>query len=255
MKKVLVLSGLDPTGGAGLIADVRVLTDRGIFAAGVPTALTSQSGWKVRMITPVSSKLLASSLESLLEAHQVDGVKVGMIFSPPVARVITKFLKTAGNIPVVVDPVLTSTRGHPLSTKKLESELLRIIELATLITPNGGELEHIGKLIGISGKHNIIARSIVESTGTSVLLTGGHRKKGKGIDLLFTSRGRFEIKEKYILRRDYHGTGCLYSTAILSYLIEGKDLLTSVKMARRYISKALERGFKSKDGRWFWSLD
>ncbi|RMG59718.1 MAG: hypothetical protein D6713_04780 [Deltaproteobacteria bacterium] len=252
--KALILAGLDPTGGAGIIADARVLSARGLFPLAVPTGLTVQTGKEVREVFTPPARLFSRSLQGIEETHPISGVKVGMIPSPDIAREVDDFLRRQEEIPVVFDPVLASTGGTTLTPGEARKIIPSIIRHSTLVTPNARELLEIGEEMSLSGTLEEVAFAIVRETGTPLLLTGGSGGQDAGKDLLFTTGGKKEFPGEYLEGKDFHGTGCLLSSALLSYLVDGYTLEEAVQKGKEFTLSCLKKGFLSLDGRWFWDL-
>jgi hydroxymethylpyrimidine/phosphomethylpyrimidine kinase len=251
MKCAMVLAGLDPTGGAGLTSDVHVIRSLGIYACGIPTSITVQTGKNVLEIRKISSSYFNASLDAILETLPVKGVKIGMIHSPGIARSILSFLKDRLPEYTVLDPVITSSGGIPLTTGSTLDLMKKIIPHCTLITPNIDELKTLSELYGIKGKWKELARELSRITEASVLVTGGHMKKHRGTDHLFSGGTESKIQGKFQVRRNFHGTGCLYSSAILAYLLKGYTLNRAIILSRKFVEKKVASGFPSLDGRWF----
>lgn len=250
-KAVLVLSGLDPTGGAGLLADVSIMRAEQVYALGIPTALTVQTGRKVIRTRGVSKDYFRDSLQALLETFRVSGVKIGMVPSPGIAREIFSIVRDLPLKYVVWDPVLHSTYGTPLTSDEALDVLKKILPLCTLATPNLLELKQISSLFGIRGsKKEMLGRELSQISGTSILVTGGHGKE-RGTDYLFHGRCMATFPGKVTQGKDFHGTGCTLSSMILAHLVKGYKLETAVKHAKKKLEKRLLEGFRSIDGRWF----
>ena len=218
MKTALTIAGTDPSGGAGIQADIKTMTANGVYAMSAVTALVAQNTTGVKSIMEVTPEFLAEQLDCVFTDIMPDAVKTGMVSSVPLIQVIARKLKEYRVEKLVVDPVLP---------------------LATVLTPNIPEAEVLSGMT-IHGPEDMerAARSISERYGCAVLCKGGHDLNDAN-DLLWRSG---EAKWSYGRRIDNpntHGTGCTLSSAIASNLAKGYDLDTSVERAKTYLSGAL----------------
>ncbi|NIS75433.1 MAG: hypothetical protein GTO08_09170 [Deltaproteobacteria bacterium] len=247
----LVLSGLDPTGGAGLLADVSIIKGEKVHAAGVPTALTVQTGKKVVSTRRIPRNFFRDSLLAQNDTFSIRGVKIGMVGSAGIVQEIYRFLRDLSPQWVVLDPVLFSSYGTPLISDGGLKLLKKIVPLCSLITPNWLELKILSSLFGIGGKKkDLLCRTLSEVSGTSVLLTGGQEKE-RGTDYLFHRGGMITFSGKAVRKGNFHGTGCALSSLILANLIKGHEIEKSIEVSKRKLEKHLLSGFRSSDGRWF----
>ncbi|NIO16745.1 MAG: hypothetical protein GTN70_07070 [Deltaproteobacteria bacterium] len=250
-KTVLLLSGLDPTGGAGLLADVSVMKAEKVHPLGVPTALTVQTGKKVTQIERVSRDYFRRSLEALLDTFTPHGVKIGMVSSPGIAREIFRILRDLQLPFVVWDPVLHSTFGTPLTPGNALKILEKILPHCTLVTPNRRELTQLSSLLGLKGRtKESLGRQLSEKSATAILVTGGEGRQ-RGMDCLFHQGSMAVFPGRAIQKKDFHGTGCALSSMILARLVKGDDLQTAIVYAKEKLEEGLLGGFRSLDGRWF----
>jgi hydroxymethylpyrimidine/phosphomethylpyrimidine kinase len=224
---VLVLAGLDPSGGAGLLADAEAIRAMGARPLCVATALTVQTTRAARSFKAVDAALIADSMRALLEEEDVRAIKIGMVGDAANARVIRALLPQG--IPVVVDPVLAASSGTPLFSGS-PRELLELARGA-LLTPNLAEAEAL--LEGPADARTLLARG-----PAAVLLKGGHLP-GPPTDVLALpgntesfSAGRIPVKAR--------GTGCRLASAIAAGLARGTPLREAVIDARRYVREYLQ---------------
>lgn len=254
-KSVLVLSGLDPTGGAGLLTDIAAIRYAGVFSAGIPTALTVQSAKSVTRVLRIEARYLRESIAEVSKSFSFNGVKIGMVGFPSMVREIGRYLENCSIANIVLDTIFSSTSGEPLLTSRGLKEFTNLVGKATLITPNSSELEVLCQLYGVSGRKTADrARSIASATGTSVLVTGGHRRRKQGTDLLIEGDRIKEIEGDFFDERDYHGSGCAYSSLITAQLVKGESLYDAAVQAKAMLSQYMRKGFKSNEGRWFIGL-
>ena len=240
MRTALTIAGSDCSGGAGIQADLKTMTMNGVYAMSAITALTAQNTTGVRSIRETDPEFLGEQIDMIFEDIRPDAVKIGMVSSVELIRVIASKLKQYGAANVVVDPVMVATSGSVLlksdAVDTLTSELL---PLAAVTTPNIPEGEILsGMSIKTEQDMTEAARKIGDTYHCAVLLKGGHSVNDAN-DLLYAD-GKFTwFNGKRINNPNTHGTGCTLSSAIASNLAKGFDLPTSVKRAKAYISDAL----------------
>lgn len=243
MKVALSIAGSDPSGGAGIQADIKAMTMNGVYAMSVITALTAQNTTGVFGILESTTEILKLQIEAVLKDIVPDAVKIGMIPSVELINVIADALKFFEAKNIVLDPVMISTSGSRLINTDAVSVLTeKLFPLATVVTPNIPEAEVIsGMKINDDKDIKRIAKYIADKFGCSVLLKGGHGVNAAN-DLLY-SDGKFHwFNGNRIDNPNTHGTGCTLSSAIAANLAKGFGLSESVKKAKEYISGALSAG-------------
>ena len=221
---VLVLAGLDPSGGAGLLADAEAVRARGAVPLCVATALTVQTRRAARRYEAVDPRLIADSMRALLEEEDVRAIKIGMVGNAANARAIRELLP-AGT-PTVVDPVLASSSGTPLFDGPARS----LLELATgaVLTPNIPEAQ------ALLGGGPADARALLRAGPAAVLLKGGHLP-GTPVDVLVTAEGLSEELAAPRIAASARGTGCRLASAIAAGLARGLPLREAVIAARTLV--------------------
>lgn len=234
---VLVVAGLDPSGGAGLLADARVVAQHGFHAAGVATALTEQDSLQCTWMHPVSAEVVSNQLARLIDDFEVRAVKVGMLASVEVALAVAQALRRLGDahVPIVVDPVLRATRGVPLldlNGATPHDALQPILELATLVTPNLDELQTLtGREIADPDGLREGARRLRARGPQAVLAKGGHLPGAEVIDVLLDGDGEIDFPGRRVEGPTPHGTGCALSSEIACRLAFGASLRDAVRAA------------------------
>ena len=240
MKTALSIAGSDPSGGAGIQADLKTLTMHGVYAMSAVTALTAQNTTGVRGVLECSPEFLALQLDCVFSDIVPDAVKTGMVASAPLIRVITDRLTHYRARNLVVDPVMVSTSGSRLLEEEAV-EVLRgqLLPLATLITPNIPEAEVLsGRSIRDEQGMEEAAQAIGDACGCAVLCKGGHAIRAAD-DVLY-DRGRLRwFRGERIDNPNTHGTGCTLSSAIAANLALGLPLEEAVSRAKDYLSGAL----------------
>lgn len=237
---VLICAGLDPSGGAGLIADVRVVTELGGRPVGVVTALTVQNTTAVIDTEAMSVELIREQLEFLLSDVEVRGVKIGMIGSSELARSIASGLALT-SAPVVWDPVIHPSRGDvPFVDSLFSHALAALMPHVTLLTPNAQELGFLtGKRVASLADAIAAADAIASKFSIAVLVKGGHlADPEESIDAIVEAN-----KEPVLLRgrrlasgEHVHGTGCALSSAIATRLALGAELVDACRAAKAFVA-------------------
>ena len=243
MRTVLSIAGSDSCGGAGIQADIKTMTMNGVYAMTAITALTAQNTTGVRQILEVSPQFLGDQLDAVFEDIPPDAVKIGMVSSEGLIRVISEHLRRFHARNVVVDPVMVSTAGSRLMQDEALSALTgELFPLAALVTPNIPEAEVLaGRSIQSTEDMESAAKQISKEFHCAVLLKGGH-SVGDANDLLFAEGKQRWFEGKRIENPNTHGTGCTLSSAIAANLAKGYELAEAVKRSKEYISKALAAG-------------
>ena len=240
MKTALSIAGSDSSGGAGIQADIKTMTMNGVYAMSAITALTAQNTTGVRSIMEATPDFLKDQLDAVFEDIRPDAVKIGMVSSAELIKVIVERLAYYKAKNIVVDPVMVATSGSKLMKTDAVSVLTReLLPLATLVTPNIPEAEVLSGM-SVQTKEDMerVAKVIGDTYGCSVLLKGGHSVSDAN-DLLYEKKGFKWFCGKRIDNPNTHGTGCTLSSAIAVNLAKGYDLETSVRIAKDYISGAL----------------
>ena len=240
MKTALTIAGSDCSGGAGIQADLKTMTMNGVYAMSAITAMTAQNTTGVKAIQESTPEFLKQQLDAVFEDIYPDAVKIGMVSSSELIRVIADRLEYYGARNIVVDPVMFASSGSAL----MKSEAVRVLTeellpVASLVTPNIPEAQVLSGMI-IESKEDMItaAKQISDSCRCAVLLKGGHSINDAN-DLLYANGELVWFEGKRIDNPNTHGTGCTLSSAIASNLAKGFSLAESVKRAKEYISGAL----------------
>jgi hydroxymethylpyrimidine/phosphomethylpyrimidine kinase len=253
----LTIAGFDPSGGAGITADLKVFAAHELYGVAAATALTVQSTAGVRRVEPVPAALLAETLACLAADLAIDGLKIGMLATAANVEAVTEFLlnltaarraavATSATLPIVLDPVLCSSSGHSL----LESagiDLLRrrLLPLVSCITPNVDELlllaGHPRPADAALGEavSEAAAALAYQFPGLKIVATGGHLSRP---DDLVLEPGHTPVWQQgeWVDTPSTHGTGCGYSSALLCGLVRGQPLPDAALSAKRYVTEALQ---------------
>jgi len=257
MKTVLTISGSDPTGGAGLQADIQVFRSLGLHGAGIVTALTVQDSARVHQVLPVFPSVALEQIRTLLNDITPAAVKIGMLGSDDVVRnVMLGLADLDPAIPIVIDPVLMASDRTPLLERRAWKTLDGLFQRATLVTPNLFEAEALtGVPADTREGSESAARAFVEDLGAGgVLIKGGHRE-GAPDDLLAVA-GASGLALHWLAgsrtdRGPVHGTGCALASAIAAHLALGANLERAVDEGRRYVAAGIEHAFSPGKGAHF----
>jgi len=241
---VLTIAGLDPSGGAGIVADIKTITALGCFPAAALTSITFQNTTGVFGAEHQTAATLRAQVEPVVQDLSVAAAKTGMLPTAEiVAEVARLFTEESWPAPVV-DPVVVATSGDVLIDDEAFQILkTRLFPLARVVTPNIPEAE---KLAGFSIRSETDMRraaEVMQSIGArAVLVKGGHRevKAGEAIDILLSEDGSFtEFRSEFIDAGEVHGSGCTLSAAIAACLAQGMTLEEAVGAAKKYVTDAI----------------
>ena len=240
METALSIAGSDSSGGAGIQADIKTMTMNGVYAMTAITALTAQNTTGVRAIQEVSPAFLKAQIDAVFEDIFPDAVKIGMVASSDLIKVIAERLRfyEPGNI--VVDPVMVATSGSSLmKTDAVQTLCQELLPLAAVVTPNIPEAQILAEQ-EITDENDMLAaaKAIGDRYGCAVLLKGGHSVSDAN-DLLYVDDEFLWFYGKRIHNPNTHGTGCTLSSAIAANLAKGYGLEAAVERAKAYISGAL----------------
>lgn len=240
MPTALSIAGSDSSGGAGIQADLKTMTVNGVFGMSAVTALTAQNTMGVTGIFEVTPGFLRKQIDAVFEDIRPDAVKIGMVSSAELIKVIAERLQHYKAENIVIDPVMVATSGSRLlQTDAVTTLKNELVPIATLITPNIPEAEVLSG-IDIKSKDDMMtaAEKIGKDSGVAVLLKGGHSVSDANDLLYFDGKYRW-FEGKRINNSNTHGTGCTLSSAIASNLAKGFGVEESVHRAKEYISGAL----------------
>ena len=241
MKTALSIAGSDSSGGAGIQADLKTMTMNGVYAMTAVTALTAQNTTGVREIFEVTPDFLKQQIDAVFEDIRPDAVKIGMVSSSELIKVIAERLDFYNARNIVVDPVMVATSGAKLlKDDAIETLTNRLLPLADLVTPNIPEAEILTEM-DIRTRYGMerAAKIISARYGCAVLCKGGHSVHDAD-DLLYAGERIMWFEGKRIDNPNTHGTGCTLSSAITANLAKGFSLESSLGRAKDYISGALE---------------
>ena len=243
MKKVLTIAGSDPSGGAGIQADLKTITVHGMFGMSAVTALTAQNTTGVFGVLESSPEFVAQQIDCIFEDIRPDAVKIGMVSNADIIRVIAEKLSFYEAENIVADPVMVATSGGKLLQDSAETALIQLLlPLAQIITPNIPEAEVLSGLNIRSSKDMLAAaEKIGQKIKGAVLIKGGHFSENAN-DLLWNLGEAVWFNNEHIENPNTHGTGCTLSSAIACGLAAGYSTEESVRRAKEYITGAIADG-------------
>lgn len=248
MRHVLTIAGSDPSGGAGIQADLKTMCALGVYGMSAITALTVQNSREVRAVESVKPAVVAGQIDAVFDDIRVDAVKVGMIVNHEIAKAVAECLlfRNAGN--VVVDPVMVSKSGGRLIDEDAVRETLRIAKKSAVMTPN---LREASLLAGFEIRdHEGMERAAdaIGEQGVGAILIKGGGLADSADDLLVLGSEKIWLRCPRVPTGNVHGAGCTLSSAIACGLAGGKSVRDAVEEAKRFVTLALENSFKVGGG-------
>jgi len=245
---VLLISGNDPCGGAGMAADLQTVSALGGHPAPVITSLTVQDTRNAYRVSAAAADLVAEQAEAVLADLPVRAVKIGLLADAAVGNAVADLLRARPGLPVILDPVLVAAGGAALAEEALETVLLeQLFPLATVVTPNALELRRLG---GGTGERSDLARRLLD-TGCRWVLAKGADEDTAGVEnVLYGSEGFEEVYRWRRLPDQYHGSGCTLASAIATLLARGWSVPRAVGEAQRYTFEALRHAFRPGHGQF-----
>ena len=241
MQAALTIAGSDPSGGAGIQADLKTFHQFGVYGEAVLTLLTVQNTRRVSRVEVMPPDLVLEQLDAILEDIPPQAMKTGALGGRAVVEALAARLSTVA-IPLVIDPVMISKHGSPLLGKDDAASLRReLLPHAALATPNVLEAALLsGREIATTADARDAARAIHGLGPRAVLVKGGHLE-GDAVDILYDGSGFHEFTAPRTPTQHTHGTGCTYSAAITASLSLGLPLLEAVSLAKRFITAAIQK--------------
>lgn len=228
---VMSIAGYDPSGGAGLLADIKTMEQLHVLGFGVCTAMTLQTESQCLNLEWQPLEEILQSIEVLLKKYQVQAVKIGIVKDAEMLTQIVKTVKSShSKAKIVWDPVLKSTSEFTFFNMSTLSDLKKVFSQVDLITPNYNEYRIL--------KEN----KLLEENSCSVLIKGGHREANIGMDLLMENGKEISLQPNETLSEYFpkHGSGCVLSSAITCWLAKGENMETSCRKGKHYIEQFLK---------------
>jgi hydroxymethylpyrimidine/phosphomethylpyrimidine kinase len=234
---VMCFSGLDPSGGAGIQADIEALFSGGCHCTPIITTLTVQDSGNVVSMVPVNASLVVEQARAVLEDMPIHAFKIGLLGSVSMIEVIHTILTDYPQIPVVVDPILRAGGGYELSSKEIIDAMISLLlPLTTVLTPNTNEIR---QLAPTADTLEACAAQLLDTGCENILLTGGHMKGDRVENRLFRRHQPIKITTWPRLGEEYHGSGCTLAASLSAYLAHGLSLQEAVQQAQKFTWDAL----------------
>ncbi len=240
MTVAMTIAGSDPSGGAGLQADLKTFHQHGVYGTSVVTLLTVQNTLKVESVEVLRPEFVLSQLDVVLNDIPPTAAKTGALGNAAVIDVIAERAERF-SFPLVIDPVMVSKHGASLIDDEAVQVLRRkLLPHAFLITPNVPEAARLAEMAVTDLPAMEKAAAVISQLGAkNVLVKGGHLK-GDSVDVLWTAGEIHALPAERIDTTHTHGTGCVFSAAITARLAKGEDLVTAVKAAKQFITAAIQ---------------
>jgi len=259
---VLSFAGTDPTGGAGIQADLLTLSSMGCHALTVVTAITVQDTAGVEDMLPIDAEWVTDQARVLLEDMPVAAFKIGMVGSVENCAAIAEVVSDYPDVPLILDPVLASGRGDEMATEDMIDAMRELlIPQTTIITPNSLEARRLAD-DGTDEERSLedCAKRILEMGCEYVLITGTHENTPQVVNTLYGQGGVIRSDSWQRLPGSYHGSGCTLASAIAATLANGLDIPEAVREAQEYTWQTLNAGFRPGMGqhipdRFFWARE
>ena len=261
--KILTFAASDPTGGAGIQADLMTQTSLGCYPLSVLTAITCQDTSGVSDVVPIDSSIVEKQARLILNETKIDVIKCGVMASEENIKVISEIIKDYPDVPVVIDPILSSGRGDNLASgDSLQLMMRHLFPLAEIITPNvneGAKIVLNKNISEIEEDLTFIGKSLLDLGPKNALLTAADYQVEKKIltNTLFCQDGGIFNFEHERLPQSFHGSGCTLASAIAAYLAQGMSIHTAVEEAQKFTIDTLKNGLVNGQGqlipnRFFW---
>jgi hydroxymethylpyrimidine/phosphomethylpyrimidine kinase len=238
----LSIAGSDPSGGAGIQADLKTFITLGVYGAAALTALTAQNTLGVTGVHPVPAEFVAAQLDAVLSDLDVRAVKTGMLWSADVVAAVVDAIRRYGVPAVVVDPVMVATSGDRLVDQGTVDAIRdKLLPVATVVTPNLPEAAALVDAPVPKDEDSMseVGSAIRELGAAAALVKGGHLRGDQATDVLVDSRGVLRLPAPRVPTNNTHGTGCTLSSAIAARMALGDDLRSAVVEAKAYLTSAI----------------
>ena len=255
---VMVFAGLDPSGGAGLAADIETIASMGCHTAPLATALTVQNTENARRFVPTNNMLLIEQARTILEDMPISAIKLGMIGNIENVEVLHTLLTDYPDIPVIYDPVFKAGGGGTLADAELVNAVRSLLlPQTTVLTPNSEE----ARVLAPEADTLDACAQELQSIGCEyILITGSHESTPDVVNTLYGGHRRLDSWTWARLPESYHGSGCTLSAAIAGLLAQGLEPFTAIHEAQEYTWESLKHGYRLGMGQWlpnrlFWARD
>ncbi len=253
---VLVFAGSDPTGGAGIQADIEAIASMGCHTAPIITAVTVQDTINVMGFAPQEAELVVEQARAVLEDMPIAGIKIGFTGGVDIIESIHVLLTDYPQIPVVLDPIINAGGGQSLANEEMVLAInTLLVPLCTAVTPN---IHEARRLAPYADTLDASAMVILESGADYVLITGTHQNSVDVINTLYGNRRKLDHFTWRRLEGSYHGSGCTLASSLSGLLAQGQTPISAMRKAQEYTWKSLKHGYRVGMGqylpnRFFWA--
>ena len=248
----LTIAGSDSGGGAGIQADLKAMEANGVFGTSALAAVTAQNTEEVAQAHDLPPSLVAAQIDAVAEDMDVQAAKTGMLSAPEIIETVADRVAAHDLFPFVVDPVMISKTGFQLlQDAAIDTLIDELLPLATVVTPNVHEAEHLtGVTIETTEDLEAAGKALLEHGPDAVLVKGGHLSgTGEAVDVLVDGDASRRFAAPRIDTTHTHGTGCTYASAIAAHLAKGRALESAVERAKRYVTGAIRHALPLGHGR------
>jgi hydroxymethylpyrimidine kinase/phosphomethylpyrimidine kinase len=253
MKKILTIAGYDPSSGAGITRDLDVSFSLGLHGLSAITAIVVQGPSGVSSLSPIGSDVFTNMLDAVGSDVTIDGVKIGVVWGEPAGKAIASFLSARRGVPVVIDPITHAKNGAPLVTAEGLSFLITgLFPLASVVTPNITEASAMTHMKITCLEDMKEAARVLRSMGPGAVIVKGGHLEGAPTDLLFDGE-EFLVHTKERVDRTVHGTGCMFSASLASFLTLGYSLREAFYASQEFMTTMLSRSYRINDKGYYYS--
>lgn len=242
---VLLFAGNDPTGGAGLCADIQALASVGCQAAPVVTCITIQNTRDILENNPLPGSQVKAQAEAVLADIPIAVCKIGLLGSVAIVEAVQHVLLSHPQLFTVLDPILTAGGGHPVANRAVREAILqRLVPLTDVLTPNSQEARLL------TGEENLAkaAQYLVQKGCPYVCITGTHEESPTVVNSLYDQNGLVKAWAWPRLSANYHGSGCTFAASLAGFRAHGKEIVDAVYAAQQYTWTCLDRGYQPGQG-------
>lgn len=250
VKTALTIAGTDPTGGAGIQADLKAFQEREVYGMSVLTSAVAQNTLGVQDIHHLPITFIEQQLKSVFTDIKPNAIKTGMIASTEMMELIASYFEKYQEIPYCLDPVMVATSGDVLMEEASQTTIKkRLVPLATVVTPNLSETEIlIGRKVTTIKAMEEAAIEIVNELGAQTAVVKGGHLEGGAVDVVYDGNQIHHLRSERFDTPHTHGTGCTFSAVITAELAKGKTILEAVQLAKAYITDAIRYSLKLGKG-------
>lgn len=245
---VLVFAGHDPTGGAGLCADIQTLSQIGCYTLPIVTSITVQNTTNVIENQPLSAQQVIAQARVVLADIPVTACKIGLLGSSEIVQAISQLLTEYPNLPVIVDPILAAGGGKNLTNVTMREAMINyLFPLTTIVTPNSVEARRLTQV-----EYSLLqaAQQLMHDGCKTVCITGTHEATEQVENQLYQSNQLVKTWQLPRLPQEYHGSGCTFAAAVAGFIAQGDEIDKAIEHAQSYTWHSLQTAFQLGKGQW-----